>query len=400
MNNQNFIKKIRENDFISFSEVNRNEYPCLQNLSSAFFYKYLPIPDHTVNPEFVYIKQPGKSKKSFNELAAAQGLWNNAWEAGHLRFEMLEDKLPNSFNWLSKYSDKNIYLIPYKKNNNYFAYQHILNLIPAKTRYKNGLPLFKKGIWPSQLDLWYLDQILPKGFDDKLSQAFAFHIWPLLINSSKINSYNKSDPIVVLAHNLNYWVPFLNLIIEDELRKFPRIEPENVEEKNELIKYNKNFARDIKLMKPRKGGFLWYGEDEAWNFSKRLVDTADSNGKLREIIDIVKSNRVKDDFSDIWSFEKEDFERKIYKKRNKYKVSFIELNETIPIQGPNSEIIDNLVWEDFMTLLDPKEKNIIVCIKNGITKSTEISELLGYANHSPVSKALKKIRLKVEKYIE
>lgn len=400
MNHQEFINRVREDEFIKFNEIDRNEYPCLQNLSSAFFFKYLPVPKSTGNPEFVYLKQKDNSSDSYHELSGLTSMWNQAWESGHLRYELFKDDLPSNFKWLSKYSDRNIYFIPYNNKNNFYAYQHILDLIPAKTRAQNGLPLLKKGVWPSALDRWYINEILPDSFDEKLSKAFAFHLWPLLNNSSKITSFNENDPIKVLAHNLNFWIPYLNIAIENELRTFPRLSPENEEEKNELIKYTKESSSNVEILKPRKGGMIWYGENEAWNFTKKLVDIADKDGKLREIIDIIKSNRVHDDFSEIWSYEKEDFERKIYKKRNKYKVSFIEIDNTLPIQGPNSEIIDNLVWEDFMALLDPKEKQIVICIKNGQSKMTEISKTLGYANHSPVSKSLKKIRKKIESYIE
>lgn len=141
MKHQDFIKHVRENAFLKLNEIDREEYPCLQNLSSAFAFKYLPIPEKTKKPEFIYVKQKNDSNKSFHETNGAVAYWNQAWEAGHLRFQMLRKDLTESLKWLSRYSDKNIYLIPHKQSNNYYAFQHILNLIPAKTRHKNGLPL-------------------------------------------------------------------------------------------------------------------------------------------------------------------------------------------------------------------------------------------------------------------
>ena len=52
-----------------------------------------------------------------------------------------------------------------------------------------------------------------------------------------------------------------------------------------------------------------------------------------------------------------------------------------------------------MALLDIKERQIVILIRNGCTKVGEISKILGYANHSPVSKALKRIRVKLEQYM-
>ena len=56
------------------------------------------------------------------------------------------------------------------------------------------------------------------------------------------------------------------------------------------------------------------------------VASADANGRLRAILDAVRSNRVADDFWARWSYAREDFERKLYRKRNKISVRFVELD--------------------------------------------------------------------------
>jgi hypothetical protein len=53
-----------------------------------------------------------------------------------------------------------------------------------------------------------------------------------------------------------------------------------------------------------------------------------------------------------------------------------------------------------MVLLSTKERRIVVCLKNGVTRVSDISKELGYANHSPVSKDLKQIRIKAERYLD
>ncbi|PUV21543.1 hypothetical protein [Sphingobacterium athyrii] len=155
----------------------------------------------------------------------------------------------------------------------------------------------------------------------------------------------------------------------------------------------------IYMDSPRMGEFAWYGEDEAWEVTKELVGLANKDGQLSNIIDAIKSNRVSDDFSELWSREKEDFERKIYSKRSKIKVSFVEIDNAIPVHGPTSEVHEDLIWEDFIALLNPKEKQIVICLKNGITKLSDIGQYLGYANHSPISKAMTAIRKKAKALI-
>lgn len=102
-------------------------------------------------------------------------------------------------------------------------------------------------------------------------------------------------------------------------------------------------------------------------------------------------SRLADDFSSQWSNAREDFERKFYRKRNKVKVRFVELTDTIPIQGPESDVLGKLVTSDFRALLDAKQREIVVLLSSGY-RQHEIAERLGYANHSPVSKRLSQIR--------
>jgi hypothetical protein len=123
-----------------------------------------------------------------------------------------------------------------------------------------------------------------------------------------------------------------------------------------------------------------------------MVEAADEGGRLRTIIDAVRRHRVEDDFSDRWSWAKEDFERKLYSKRSKCRVSFVELRDTLPVHGPDKEVDGNLLWDDLLAMVDPKDRSVVVCLRNGLTRVSEISDVLGYANHSAVSKKLARIR--------
>jgi hypothetical protein len=144
----------------------------------------------------------------------------------------------------------------------------------------------------------------------------------------------------------------------------------------------------------RMGGHIWLGEDEAREATGAMIESADKNDRLRALIDAVRSNRVEEDFSARWSYAREDFERKLYRKRNKVRIKFVELNEAEGVVGPESELADRLIWQDFFALLDAKERQIVVCLTKSATNLTEAAEILGYANHAPVSKALTRIRRK------
>jgi hypothetical protein len=243
------------------------------------------------------------------------------------------------------------------------------------------------------------DLLIKPNFENQLSKAFAYHIWPLLNSGSRIGSFSQSDPIILLAHNLDYWLPYAYQVIERHLRSFGRIPCENPSQKDKLSELRSRIPDTLNAERPLHGGSIWRGEVEAWEATKQIVEAADHNGKLRAIIEAVRSNRIEDDFSSRWSYAREDFERKLYHKRTKIKVSFVELDDTIPVHGPCSELDEDLLWEDFTALLNKKERHVIVCLRSGITHLGEISKILGYANHSPVSKALAKIRIKAKKYL-
>ena len=87
----------------------------------------------------------------------------------------------------------------------------------------------------------------------------------------------------------------------------------------------------------------------------------------------------------------------MYRKRNKVQVRFIELTDTIPVQGPESEVLGNLVTNDFLALLDTQQLEIVVLLSSGY-RQHEIAERLGYANHSPISKKLAQVRRKAEQF--
>lgn len=388
-------------------ELLPENFPTLRNISAAFLFNFVPRPRRILPPEFVYVPIGGKKRydeKRFVKASLTLTQWNALWEAGHLRAEfvpwVIRKDFPEDLMWLSEIKDANIYLIPDGRKSKYDAFKPLYHLLPIQILKRFGLPTLKRSTWPPWMYNHIIDDYITDDFDDRVATAFASYIWPLISPGSKNDAFSKDDPIVLLSHNLNYWLPPVCKVAEDRLREFPRVEFESEDQIQELRKLKAGLPVDIYADRPLMGGDIWCGEDDAWLATNEMVDVADRNGKLRSIIDAIKSHRIEDDFSSIWSYAKEDFERKMYHKRAKTRVIFVELDDAKPVHAPTSELHDNLLWEDFLTLLDAKERRIVVCLKSGITRVTEISKKLGYANHSPISKALDRIRKKAKKYLE
>ena len=400
--------ELKRTDLAPEDEQYPDSFPELSNISAAFFYQFVARPKTRLPPEFAYIPVDSTKRNQedqlFRELLISQ--WNSFWEAGHLRPKIVPELLakrkefPKELSWLKKTRNVNLYLIPDGRQSRFDAFSPLYHLLPIRLLDRFTLPRLRRGLWPPSFHQHTLDYHITPDFDERVSTAFASHVWPLLNSGSKIEAFSKHDSIVLLSHNLNYWLPWMYQIVEERLGSFSRVEIETQAQGEMLQRARKDVRADMTVDRPLRGGTLWRGEEEAWEATREMVNAADRYGDLRAIIDAVKSHRVVDEFSPLWSYAKEDFERKLYQKRAKVRVSFVELEHAEPVHAPTSEIHENLLWEDFFALLDIKERRIVVCLKNGVSRATEISKKLGYANHSPVSKALKRIRLKAKKLLE
>jgi hypothetical protein len=182
------------------------------------------------------------------------------------------------------------------------------------------------------------------------------------------------------------------------MRALGSVKLESDEQRKVIERLQKVVPADVAVARPLFGGTVWLGEDEARQVTGELIEAADQAGRLRAIIDAVRRHRVEDDFSARWNPAKEDFERRLYRKRDRIKVTFVELNDTIPFHGTASEVEEDILWRDFMGLVSSKDRRIVVLLRSGVTRVGDLARELGYANHSPVSKALARIRRQAQSY--
>lgn len=382
------------------SEWAPDSYPELGTISPAFFYRFvMKARDPNAAPEYVYVPLDQGSTEEQRSLSLFVAEWNMFWEGGSARPDFFLEQMPPQLAWLRDRSDLNIRLAPRGLANRYGAYAVLYHMLPRATLQRCGLPMLRRGLWPPIGSGWSYDDALPAGFDSALARAFSLHLWPFLQVGSRPSDLSASEPIRLLAHNLDFWVPYADRVAQARNRLLGRVRIENEKQRADLREGKRHCPRGWTVSRPLRGGALWLGEEEAAEATRELVEVADREGRLRAIIDAVRSNRVEDDFSPRWSFAKEDFERKLYRKRSKTKVTFVELDETIPFHGPDSEVDENLLWEDFFAILNAKERRVVVCLRNGMSKATEIAATLGYANHSPVSKTLQTIRRKAARLL-
>jgi hypothetical protein len=385
-------------------ERNAENYPSCSNISAGLIgWQFTLVPERPSGPpEYVHV--PVTRPFSWGDEEALKvhlfaTRWNAAWEAGHLRSQMFnESDVPRTLKWLGDYDDVDLRLIVAGRDNPYLAYEPLYHLLTLDTLHHCGLPPLRRGIWPSlgPIGNARMGGYLPSDFSHRLQSGFSRQLWPHLERRHR-GSYSPHEPLVMLSNCLDFWLPYLDRVAQTRLGEFERVAHD--EESLEALEHIPANVRK-KIRRPLKGGDIWHGELDAQDAMTEMVEAADERGRLRGIVDAIRSNRVEDDFSARWSKAKADFERRLYHKRTHVKVSFVELDDTIPVHAPNSEPDGNLIWQDLLTLCDRRERQVVVCLRNGTTRATDIAPKLGYANHSPVSKTLARIRAKVAKLFD
>lgn len=402
LDEENFLIDMHRSLIAEGADCDSETFPQLENISAAFLMRFLPLPPVRLQPEFVYVPST-LPFPLWNERNAKLSMfittWNMCWEAAQLRHEMFADQLPPELNCLKECPDENVVLLPRPDQHRYATHSILFHMLPRRILERHGLPLLRRGLWPHYMENYWHDAVIPADFDQRLSEAFGDFIWGRLDSGSGTAAYSTSEPIRMLAHNLDYWIPYAYVLAERRLEQFSRVGLESDEQRRTLRSARQSAPRDIRVHRPRKGGALWMGESEVEQVADELIEQADASGKLRAVLEAVRSHRVEEDFSPRWSYAREDFERKLYRKRAKIRVKFVELDETIPVHGPESEVHEKMLWQDFMALLSPKERQVTVLLRNGRTRIGDIAARLGYANHSPVSKALRRIREKAIEFL-
>jgi len=153
------------------------------------------------------------------------------------------------------------------------------------------------------------------------------------MSGSPQGGFTKDDPIRLLAHNLDFWLPPVTEVVQGVLRLSPEVDGAPIEP-GPVKLIDGSVLHGAVRGRTRKGCEVWYGEQDAAEMTEWTIEMADGSGRLRGILDAVRTHRVGDDFSDRWTFAREDFERKLHRKRSKIKTTFVEPTDIATVQGP------------------------------------------------------------------
>jgi len=388
----------REHVFASDDKATAEEFPRMFNVSAGFIYHAVVRAEVPDQPEYVTITLPEpRSEEQSVALHNAVAQWNLLWEAAQFRRRFFdEDDLPPQLARIAGRGDVNVVFVP-RSGSRYHQYAPLYHLLPGGTLERFGLPLLGAGQWPFIARVADIDSYLPADFERRLAQAWASTVWRHLMPASPIRAFSRDEPIRLLAHNLDFWLPPVTQVMQDILRALP-VADHGIEEGPALlidgselsgaVRANPRMARIFGAARPPRPRC-------SLGRSTRRTPTAGCAGSWMQYVPTASRTT-----SPHGSYAKEDFERKLYRKRNKIKVHFVELTDTIPVQSPETEVEDAIVYADFLALLDERDRQVVVLLNSGTTKLADIADILGYANHSAVSKRLKRIREQAKRYFD
>ncbi len=130
-----------------------------------------------------------------------------------------------------------------------------------------------------------------------------------------------------------------------------------------------------------------------------LIDGDTTFESLEPVVEVLLGSAAHEDFSERYSWVKEDFERAFYSKRSKVKVRLHEFIDECPVHdGSDTPGYENVLFRDLMAFFDQRDRTIILALRQGKTQSA-IAEQLGHSGHASVSRRIKAIENKMRQLL-
>lgn len=200
-------------------------YPRLTNISAGMLFGDRMVKAvEPSRPEYVTI--PMRARWS-TELQVMVCEWNLLWEMAQFRRRRYDlDELPAPMAKVADLGDHNVIFVP-RTRSRYHEYAPLYHLLPLSTLQRFGMPVIRSGNWPFMIDV--REAALPANFADQMSKAWASHIWRHLMPGSSQSGFTDDDPIRLLAHNLDFWLPPVTELVQQLLQLNPEVAGEPVE---------------------------------------------------------------------------------------------------------------------------------------------------------------------------
>jgi hypothetical protein len=242
-----------------------------------------------------------------------------------------------------------------------------------------------------------------------IPEAFEHWIWSRLVRSRRFSmgDFSRTSSLRRLSGDIRFWMSRVYRVAIDLYEGLPPVSEEkdwSPLEELEAQLYTQIPAserRSFTLARPRVGGDLWNPADatEREDITGFLLEGGMTIDSLGPVVEVLLRNPCHEDFSDRYSWVKEDFERSFYSKRSRVKVSLHEFVDQCPVHdGADTPGYENILFRDIMAFFDERDRRIILALRHGRTQC-QIAEQLGYSGHAAVSRRVKRIERKLRQLL-
>ena len=336
------------------------------------------------------------------ELVGLVATWNREYEGGSCRdgdcLERLQHLLPGPF----QAANPNLFLAP---RANGFSHLEVMlgSVVPASILSKYGIAKQRANLW---LVPWHKD--LQPGYGRACCAAFEEHVWRRLARSSRCRHdfFSPDSPLRLLAGDSQYWASRLYRValaryetfaptthIDDEWHTIEAIEQDLAEQVPDWKE------QGLLIRRPRMGGTIWDISDQAEceEVVDEMLDGLGLMEPLDPLLDLLHSHRAHEDFSNQYSWIKEDFERSFYSKRSRVKVVMVETIDEFPAWNAGECFgHEDLIFRDLLSCFDRKDQRVLIALRHGKT-TTEIARESGLKGHASISRRISQIKKRVRR---
>jgi hypothetical protein len=346
---------------------------------------------------------PDPEKVSALQFDAMIYQWNQSASGGWVRAEDVADYLAVLHPRLNERENPNLIFVPERADG--FSQLHVMLASLLDDRALTRLAMKRQ---PANIGLNLVGiRELPAGCEESIEREFSRLIWKKISPAARLNSsfFSTSSSLRLLAGDTGYWMHRLYRIAME--RRETRFEPVRDDEHwKPLAELNSAVMAAIpeaergwyEVRRPLYGGDVWNEEDpvERREVLDEAIDGAGVMDSLAPVIELLHARRAHGDFSERYSWIKEDFERQFYSKRAALKVELIETFDDAPVwSSTDNEGYGHALFRDVMAWLDRKEQRLLLALRMGKTPS-EIAKVNGLCGHASISRRIARLKQKLQ----
>lgn len=356
---------------------------------------------------FVHFPRFGSLSDESGRMQVALHDWNQTYAAGFIRrsdtFEAVTSKVPG----IERRKNPNIILAPRSENGITELHVMLASLLPDTVLAEAGIERRRANMG---LTLFGQHQ-MPRHYATAVEQAFAKYLWGRIAPGKRSDAkyFSAQSSLRLLAGDSRFWMHRVYRIALERRESY--FSPTTHEDKGwkPLDEVRSKFYAEIPekdkpqfdVRRPLMGGTIWDEKDH--NEREAVIDDAISGAGVMESLDpvlnLLREQRVHEDFSARASWIKEDFERSFYSKRAKLKVELVETIDDAPVwDTAECDGYGEVLFRDLLAVLNLKERKLLLAVRQGKTPC-EIASNDGLLGHASISRRVKALKLKLGKLL-